>query len=98
MSTDGVLESRVSVTAGETEAKREKNERQTAAVSCSMPSSQLAAEPGTEWRSSGSRYRSCLRIVVRLVSILGSFPDTAGEVLSAGERVSCYPLSYHCAP
>lgn len=54
MCTDGVLESRDSVTAGETEAKKEKNERQTAAVSCSMPSSQLAAEPGTEWRSSGS--------------------------------------------
>lgn len=45
MSTDGVLESRASVTAGETEAKREKNERQTDAVSqCFLASQQQNQE------------------------------------------------------
>lgn len=52
MTTNGVLESRTTVTAGEAEAKRKKIEGQNRVVNHSMPP--LAAEPGTEWRSSDS--------------------------------------------
>ena len=67
MATDGVLESRGPVTAGEAEAKRKKIEGQTHAVNRLMP--QLTAEPGTE-RRSVSRSRSNLSLAVRLVSTL----------------------------
>lgn len=87
MTTDGVLESRALVTAGEAEAKRKKIGGQTPVVNHPMP--QLAAERGTEQRSSVSQSRSSLSLAVRLVSALRClcFSVTAGKALSTGEHI-----------
>lgn len=87
MTTDGVLESRAPVTAGEAEAKRKKIKGQTHVVNHSMP--QLAAEPGTEQRCSISWSRSSLSLAVRPVSTLRCLCSsvTAGQALSAGEHI-----------
>lgn len=103
MTTDGVLESRAPVTAGETEAKREKTEGQVHIVNHSV--AQLAAEPGTEWRSFVSQFSlfflfffpfstlfsqfPSLSLPVRLVLILRClcFSVTTVETLSTGEHI-----------
>lgn len=87
MTTDGVLESRAPVTAGEAEAKREKTEGRVHVVNRSMP--QMATEPGTEWRSSVSQARSSPSLQIRLGSILRClrFSVTTEEALSTGEHI-----------
>lgn len=66
MTTDGVLENRAPVTAGEAEAMK-RTQGQTHVVNNSMPL--LPAEAGSEWKSL-SWYQSSLSLVVRLVSSL----------------------------
>lgn len=86
MTTDGVLKGRAPVTSGEAEAKRKKIEGQTHKVKHSM--TQLAVEPGTEWRCV-SQFRSILSLAVKLVSTLRClcFSVTLGEVLSTREHI-----------